>query len=208
MTMQVNYNDLSPSQKRGVDLLSTLDPAVREMALPLLLQGGPGYSVIPKLYWSTIRVETTFAAGPPTVYALAAGKLMTAFGYKVGDSLKAAGFDTTVPTATVATRAQTNLTVGGTQTEDNADCVIWGMGIAVATGGIDADSKFQDQQAELAKAVFASTDVRDVALDANEILLGPHGLLPATGWPRRRGDFEHQAGLHEQRARANQSHAP
>ena len=158
-----------------------LPPDVADMVTDLLMTPGKDYSVQPKLYWSTIRIEAIYTAGPPTNYLVTQGTMVTAFNYKVGDPPKAAGFNTTAPVGYVASRRLTNLTVAGSSTEDNADVVVWGMGIELLPGGNDANNKTQPQQPELAKAVVANTDIVMSLSTQTKFYLGRMDYYPQPG---------------------------
>jgi hypothetical protein len=181
MPVAIDYTKLNAKQKRNIDLIQTLPPDVQDMVLDLITKPGTDYTVQPKLYWSTVRFEGAYTAGPPTNYLIQPGTMVQAFGYKVGDPVKSAGFNTTVPTGYVATRRLTNLTVGGTQTEDNADVIVWGLGISLLSAGNDANSKTQMQQPELAKAVVSNTDTVLSLSTSTKFYLGRMDYYPQPG---------------------------
>lgn len=80
----------------------------------------------PVIYYSTIRARAPRTGAGPFTYTVAA-QTWKAFTYKEGDDMGSAGF----AAGTLATLAHTNLTTGGSQTNDGADVVVWGIGVEV-----------------------------------------------------------------------------
>lgn len=78
------------------------------------------------LYYSTVKFATTRSGAGPFTYTCDTSDRQ-AFVFAQGQSMGAAGFASTVN----ATFADTNLRTGGGQTNNNADCVIWSIGIEV-----------------------------------------------------------------------------
>lgn len=73
-------------------------------------------------YYSYLRVRATRTGAGPYVYTVAQQQIR-AFSYKVGDPLEQAGF----APGSVATLAETNLTAGGSQTNENSAVEIYGV---------------------------------------------------------------------------------
>jgi len=178
--VKIDWSSLSPRQKKGIQVLSQYSPDIQNMALPVLLSSTE-MTVIPKLYWGLGRFEATYTAGATPTYSIAAGKTISVYVNKFGDNLKAAGFNTTVPANFTATRAETNLTNGGTQTEDNAWVIIWGIGMGWATGGINALNISEDQQPELIKALMRNVDTIMSLSQTTKYYLGKIGYYPQAG---------------------------
>lgn len=110
---------------RQIQALEATPPAVRAMIADEVIASQR--SIIPQVYYSSIRFRAVRTGAGPFTYTVD-NSTRKAFVYKEGDVMDAAGFST----GTVATRAETNLTSGGSQTNDNSDVVVWGIGIEVA----------------------------------------------------------------------------
>jgi len=155
-------HQLSPQAQRALRVLSQVPDDVAAMAVDDVMSGQK--SVQPRFYWSTTRFRTTLAGGIFTIDTTP----RTFFGYKVGDSLVQAGF----AAGSTASRAETNLTVSGSTTEDNADVIVWGMGIEIGTN---------NQQPELTAELFRQLDLIMSLSSTTKIYLGPPTLYPCPG---------------------------
>lgn len=122
-------------------------------------------TVLPVPYWSTIRLLSSRAAGPPVVLTIDTTP-RKAFQYAIGQDMQVAGF----AAATAATAAETNLLRAG-ETLDNADVWLWGLAAELCTN---------------AEPLIAAQAWRDslVELSLNgtqSIRLGTLGMFPAAG---------------------------
>lgn len=79
------------------------------------------------IYYSTIRARAARTGAGPFTYTLPV-QTLKAFTFKEGDDMGQAGF----AAGTLANLSHTNLTTGGSQTNDGADVVIWGISVEVA----------------------------------------------------------------------------
>ncbi len=151
--------------------------------------------ITPKIYYSTIMFTATKANVAPGPYLVTYGQQdRKAFGYKEGDDMTSAGF-----VATSATRAETNLTSGGSQTNDNCDVVIWGLALDVVDGGPGGDGEI-----EALKAIFEfcwleislSSDKRDILGKMQDFPCGG-GLYGAQASKLRQGSLGDERGALE-----------
>lgn len=153
---------LTAQQQRAMQILSQIPDDAAAMAFDDVMSGQK--TVIPRFYWSTVRFLTTLSAG---VFSISQ-RPRTFFNYKVGDPLDAAGF----APGTIATRAETSLTVQGSTTEDNADAIVWGMGCELCSN---------NQQPDLAMELFRQLDLIMSLSSTTKIYLGPAVLYPCPG---------------------------
>jgi hypothetical protein len=122
-------------------------------------------SVLPVPYWSTVRLLSSRAAGPPVVLTIDTTP-RKAFQYAIGGDMQVAGF----AAASSATPAETNLLRAG-ETLDNADVWLWGLAAELCTN---------------AEPLIAAQAWRDslVELSLNgtqSIRLGTLAMFPAAG---------------------------
>jgi hypothetical protein len=123
-------------------------------------------TVLPLPYWSAVRFQATRAAGPPVVLTVAAGE-RKAFAYPIGQSPAIAGFGTAFGNAT---EAETNL-LRPSETRDNADFWIWGIGCAIS----------HPSEPAIAEEVWRSTSVRLALNGTTSIPLGRLEMFPGAG---------------------------
>jgi len=158
-------NQLSPQTQRALRVLSQVPDDVAAMAVDDVMSGQK--SVQPRFYWSTCRFRVTKAGAGPFTYTIDT-TTRTFFNYKVGDNLVPAGF----AAGATATRAETNLTVAGSTTEDNADVIVWGMGLEVCSN---------NQQPDLVGELFRQLDLIMSLSSTTKIYLGGPTLYPCPG---------------------------
>lgn len=128
--------------------------------------GAGQIAVLPLPYWSTVRFQSTRAAGPPVTFSVAAGE-RKAFAYAIGQSLQIAGFNAAYGNAT---EAETNL-LRQSETRDNADFWIWGVACNVSN----------DSEPALAARIFRDTSVRISLNGTTQIPLGRLEMFPGAG---------------------------
>lgn len=84
-------------------------------------------SVLPFPYFSKVRLQAVkTGADPNQVYTIPVTPVV-AFNYQIGGVLDGAGF---LPAGTIATKAETNI-LSASQTRNNSDVVIWGIGVEI-----------------------------------------------------------------------------
>ncbi len=129
--MAMNLSQIPPQQRaaylRTVAQLEATPPQVRALIAEEAVASQK--SILPVIYYSTLRFATARTGAGPFTYTVPQ-QTIKAFGYKEGDVMDAAGF----PAGTVATGAETNLVTGGSQTNEGADVVVWGLALEPLPG--------------------------------------------------------------------------
>lgn len=146
-------------------LLEKIPPEIREMIAEDALQSQKAVLAYP--YYSTVRVRAVRSGTTPTFTYTVDTNTRKAFGYKVGDEISQAGF----AAATTATLADTNLTAGGSQTNDNSDVLIWGVCAELCQGS----------EILLAEPLWRHSVVQLSLGGTNTFTLGPLSLFPNPG---------------------------
>lgn len=123
-------------------------------------------TVLPLPYWSTVRFQSTRAAGPPVVLTIDTTD-RKAFAYAQGQDMTIAGFTAAARTATLA---ETNL-LRATETRDNSDVWIWGLAAHVTS----------DSEPALARRVWRDTAVQLSLNGTQQIPLGTLEMFPGAG---------------------------
>lgn len=123
-------------------------------------------SVLPLPYWSTVRFQASYAAGPPVVLTIDTSTRQ-AFSYAQGQVMTSAGFAQTYGTATPA---ETNL-LRPQETRDNADVWIWGLSAYLS----------QESEPVLAARVWRETAITISLNGTQQIPLGTLEMMPAGG---------------------------
>lgn len=121
-------------------------------------------TVLPVPYWSTVRLLSSRAAGPPVVLTIDTTP-RKAFQYCIGQDATVGGFS-----GTIATPAETNLLRAG-ETLDGATVWIWGLAAELCTN---------------AEPLIAAQAWRDSVVDLSlngtqSIRLGTLAMFPAAG---------------------------
>ena len=121
-------------------------------------------TVLPVPYWSTVRLLSSRAAGPPVVLTIDTTP-RKAFQYCIGQDATVGGFS-----STIATPAETNLLRAG-ETLDGATVWIWGLAAELCTN---------------AEPLIAAQAWRDSVVDLSlngtqSIRLGTLAMFPAAG---------------------------
>ena len=123
--MKIDLSQMSPAQRQAagkrLGILAGLpESVIAEIADEIL---NSQKVVRQAIYYSTVRFASVRSGAGPFTYTIDTTDRQ-AFVYAQGQTMVAAGFATGT-----ATFAETNLRVGGGQTNNNADCVIWNVGI-------------------------------------------------------------------------------
>ena len=149
---------------RNAAYIANLPPDVRAQIQDNY--SGSQLTVLPLPYWSTVRFQSVRAAGPPVSFAVAAGE-RKAFAYAIGQSLQIAGFNAAYGNAL---ESETNL-LRQSETRDNADFWIWGIGCYLTP----------ESEPALARRIWRDTSVRISLNGTTQIPLGTLEMFPGAG---------------------------
>lgn len=168
------FDQMTADQKAkyvdNLNVLQSVPPAARALVAQEAIDSQK--KIVPQIYYSTVLFGVTKTGGGGGPYTVTCAQQdRKAFVYKEGDDMTAAGF-----TTTSATRAETNLTSGGSQTNDNADVVVWGIGLEFPDSGPAGDGEI-----ELLKALLTVTWIEFQLNSNNRFLLGKMQDFPAGG---------------------------
>lgn len=159
---------LTPAQRvrqnNALRAAATVPPEVRALIGQDALDSQK--TILPLPYWSRVRFQGVRSGSGPYTFTTTQGT-RKAFAYKVGDDTQIAGY----ASGTVATPAYTNLIAGGTQTNDNSDYIITGIGIQVGSGS----------EPRLVKALQRALAISFSLSGSNQQLLGRLERFPAPG---------------------------
>lgn len=122
----MDLSSIPPQQRaeyiRNLQALEGLPPGVRALVAKEAIDSQK--AVNQQIYYSTVKFASVRSGAGPFTYTIDTTDRQ-AFVYKLGDPMAAAGFTAT----DIATFAETNLRTAGGQTNNNADCIVWGISI-------------------------------------------------------------------------------
>lgn len=160
MTAPQNY----AQRARQYQQLANVPPDVRSLIAKDAIDSQKSILAFP--YYSTVRVQTVRSGAGPFAYSIVSRQGITAFNYKIGDSLVPAGF----PAGTNSTDVETNI-LSASQTRDNSDVMIWGLAAYVTP----------DSDPLVTQLVWRNSSIYLALSGTDTFQVGRLEMLPAAG---------------------------